>query len=1581
MKKFISMTLVVLMILSALPLSVFAASVNFDLTDSGCDFYNIIDKNDYNLAPGAVESEIIVNDDTGSNRNVLHVIEVDLSNPNISVMPTYMGLNENSDFEDSTQWGAQVLTEQAAHVENDLGLNVVGGMNTCLRYTSDHPYGVLVWNGKVYSDERNASGVSTAQTFLAVSEDGVASLHSASEAIPEGTYQAISANFGWIIKDGVSQYKDDHADSGRAPRSVLAIKETGELILLMNDGRQAPFSAGATYGELAEWLLAMGCVDAVNCDGGGSSTFISEREGTGELTMKSSPSDGGQRATLGGILVISKAVADGNFDHAVIEAESDSKYVTPGSVVNFSAIGADSAGGPADIPEDITWQLADPSMGTVEDGVFTSNGTVGTATVQMVYNGEVVGEDYIEVVIPEKIEFVQTNMTIPFGKTAILDIKATVNNGLNTVVVKEADFSFELSDSKLGTITGFEYTTCGEDAGISSGSVTATLVYDTTITAYANINLGKGSEIVWDFEDGNIESLSFATGYGSKHSAHKELGRFEFGSIEVVDSTTGQVKNGDKALAVVCDYSDFYAMGYNMLKLTGLNIDMTDAVGVGFWIYLTPEATGLELDFNNAIPFDHGTAGGDGYEEEGWYYVYAEKSSGVGEYFNNLYFYHTDGYDSATSNNIPNIKTKFTVYIDDITVDYSTVVEDRDAPTFTSVNILKDADTYEAINGQTITNNTVTIMAEAKENTNLNNYTGLDTSSVRVYVDGVQLMTGVSCASNGAISIDNLTLSDGIHTIRIEIADNAGNYRAVTRQLVIDATDNAPAVSFVPADENLDKLPIGSVYYMNLEVSDISKISELTTHINLDGSNVWQLDYVDVATGFDYSYTIDEKHNNAIITFTRNGEAVDNNETVLASIPIRTWEYTLHIDYPDCVSDGQGVCNFVSTPSQMWSGDGQFRIAICVSVLRGEVEFTDGTTDTFSSEEYVIDTEMDKHRNLVTQVEKNAKSSWHVHNPVSIDDKEATCTEAGYTGRTVCVGCSCGNTAENPCDSFDGCGSVVDWGTIIPATGHSFAVEGDYIGCENCDETVDSTGIVTVGDNMYYLIGGKLATGWQSVGSDWVYADPDTKCVATGTTKVDGITFQFDENGILTTGTWYTNSYGKRYYYGPSYYKRTWQVIDGDTYWFEADGYTVSGYFAIKENVVDDTIWYLFAEDGKLIERVTKTGFIDLEDGRHYVVNGVATHAGLVLIDGDYYYINSSCMAVVGEYTINEGWTNGHLPAGTYTFGEDGKMIIEVKDGFVTGADGNLYYYVNDELIKTGLTKIDGNYYYLSTTNGKVAVNVTRQVAYNCIDDSAKDRFTTTGTYTFGEDGKMVIEKRDGFVLEGDGNLYYYENDVLVKTGLTKIDGNYYYLSTTNGKVAVNVTRQVAYNCIDDSAKDRFTKTGIYTFGEDGKMLFGKNGFVTESDGNLYYYESDVVVKTGLTKIDGNYYYLSTTNGKVAVNVTRQVAYNCIDDSAKDRFTTTGIYTFGADGKMVIEKREGFVEENGNLYYYENDTLVKTGLTKIDGNYYYLSTTNGKVAVNVTRQVAYNCIDDSAKDRFTTTGIYTFGADGKMVIE
>ena len=66
-----------------------------------------------------------------------------------------------------------------------------------------------------------------------------------------------------------------------------------------------------------------------------------------------------------------------------------------------------------------------------------------------------------------------------------------------------------------------------------------------------------------------------------------------------------RVKNGEKSLALVNDYSRTGNMGWKSLALKGLGIDLTDAVRVGFWMYVPKEATGMcEVDFNNSIVVD-----------------------------------------------------------------------------------------------------------------------------------------------------------------------------------------------------------------------------------------------------------------------------------------------------------------------------------------------------------------------------------------------------------------------------------------------------------------------------------------------------------------------------------------------------------------------------------------------------------------------------------------------------------------------------------------------------------------------------------------------------------------------------------------------------------------------------------------------------------------------------------------------------------------------------------------------------------------------------------------------------------------
>jgi len=57
----------------------------------------------------------------------------------------------------------------------------------------------------------------------------------------------------------------------------------------------------------------------------------------------------------------------------------------------------------------------------------------------------------------------------------------------------------------------------------------------------------------------------------------------------------------------------------------------------------------------------------------------------------------------------------------------------------------------------------------------------------------------------------------------------------------------------------------------------------------------------------------------------------------------------------------------------------------------------------------------------------------------------------------------------------------------------------------------------------------------------------------------------------------------------------------------------------------------------------------------YYYENGVKTYAGLIEIDGDYYYVRSNCTLVVGKYWISKH--NDLLPYGCYEFDENGKMI------------------------------------------------------------------------------------------------------------------------------------------------------------------------------------------------------------------------------------------------------------------------------------------------------------------------------------
>ena len=69
-----------------------------------------------------------------------------------------------------------------------------------------------------------------------------------------------------------------------------------------------------------------------------------------------------------------------------------------------------------------------------------------------------------------------------------------------------------------------------------------------------------------------------------------------------------------------------------------------------------------------------------------------------------------------------------------------------------------------------------------------------------------------------------------------------------------------------------------------------------------------------------------------------------------------------------------------------------------------------------------------------------------------------------------------------------------------------------------------------------------------------------------------------------------------------------------------------------------------------------KNGIVAENGSLYYYENGNLVYAGLIQIDGDYYYVRGTGEVVHGRsYWITK--TNGLLPQGSYTFDENGKMV------------------------------------------------------------------------------------------------------------------------------------------------------------------------------------------------------------------------------------------------------------------------------------------------------------------------------------
>ena len=127
----------------------------------------------------------------------------------------------------------------------------------------------------------------TEENSVAVWVDSSRAVHIGNESGDASAVEGI-AGFKQILTNGVI---GSGLDERLAPRTSIGLsKDAKTMWLVVVDGRQEKYSEGVNCTELATIMLNLGCWNAVNMDGGGSS-IMAIRNADAKLGAANSPSD------------------------------------------------------------------------------------------------------------------------------------------------------------------------------------------------------------------------------------------------------------------------------------------------------------------------------------------------------------------------------------------------------------------------------------------------------------------------------------------------------------------------------------------------------------------------------------------------------------------------------------------------------------------------------------------------------------------------------------------------------------------------------------------------------------------------------------------------------------------------------------------------------------------------------------------------------------------------------------------------------------------------------------------------------------------------------------------------------------------------------------------------------------------------------------------------------------------------------------------------------------------------------------------------------------------------------------------
>ncbi|MFK0253849.1 phosphodiester glycosidase family protein [Streptomyces sp. NPDC090445] len=204
-----------------------------------------------------------------------------------------------------------------------------------------------------------------------------------------------------LVVAGTPQNHDGKANNTAAPRTAVGFSRDGRQMRIVTvDGRRRD-SGGLTLTGLGRLMHRNGAYEALNLDGGGSSTLLAARAGATAPTLENTPSDGFPRPVANGLVLTAPTGSGRPVGYRVEPAGGTTEdpaltRVFPGLTRTLTATGYDAALGPA--AGEPAWSAA--GNGTIGPaGVFRAAARPGRATVHA-RRAEAQGELRLEVLGP-----------------------------------------------------------------------------------------------------------------------------------------------------------------------------------------------------------------------------------------------------------------------------------------------------------------------------------------------------------------------------------------------------------------------------------------------------------------------------------------------------------------------------------------------------------------------------------------------------------------------------------------------------------------------------------------------------------------------------------------------------------------------------------------------------------------------------------------------------------------------------------------------------------------------------------------------------------------------------------------------------------------------------------------------------------------------------------------------------------------------------------------------------------------------------------------------------------------------------